>query len=129
MLPNEPSSKKPKVFVTTSDIDIQTSSNQTTASSKKPKQDKRKLKRGSVEPKKVETISKKIKKEKCDSNENVMRAYAQLLPNIIDELVKSRCFGCMLNLDGCHNVCSDRKSCIEQYFVEAVSLVDEMKVA
>ena len=61
-----------------------------------------------------------------------MKAYSQLLPNIIDRLIKSTCFGCMLNLDvsvGGHNICTDRKMYIEQCFVEATSSVDEVKVA
>ena len=122
------------------DIDIQTSSNkvsiepcdtdkQTNTSSTKLKQNKRKLKQELV---KKETITKKIKKENYDSNGAVMKAYSQLLPNIIDRLIKSRCFGCMLNLDvsmGGHNICTDRKMYIEQCFLEAMSLVDEVKVA
>lgn len=104
---------------------------ETNTGSTKPKQDRRKLKRESVESKK-ETIRKKIKKENCNANDDVIKAYVQLLPNIIDRLIKNRCFGCMLNLDvslGGHNICTDRNVYIEQCFVEAVSLVDQVKVA
>ena len=120
-----------------SDIAIQTISNkdsatscdiekQSTTGSIKPK---RKLKREDV---KKETISKKIKKEISESNESIMKAYAELLRIIISTLVKNRCFGCMLNLDisvGGHNICIDRKLYIEQYFIEAMALVDQAKVA
>ena len=47
----------------------------------------------------------------------IMKVYAQLLPNIIKELIKTRCFGCMLNLntnDGVHDICNNRQLSIEQ---------------
>ena len=62
----------------------------------------------------------------------IMKVYAQLLPNLIKELVKTRCFGCMLNLDAnldVHDICNNRQLCIEQCFVEAMSLVDQAKLA
>ena len=62
----------------------------------------------------------------------IMKVYAQLLPNLIKELVKTRCFGCMLNLDASidvHDICNNRQLCIEQCFVEAMSLVDQAKLA
>ena len=121
-------------FKTISDTPCSTSCDTekgTNAGSTKPKQGKRKLKQESVESKK-ETIRKKIKKENCSANADVIKAYAQLLPNVIDRLIKNRCFGCMLNLDvslGGHNICTDRNVYIEQCFVEAVGLVDQVKVA
>ena len=80
---------------------------------------------------KKETICKKIKKEEANEND-IMKAYAKLLPNLIEGLIKTRCFGCMLNLDassGAHDICIDRQLYIEQCFVEAMSLVDQAKVA
>ena len=61
-----------------------------------------------------------------------MKAYAKLLPNLIEGLIKTCCLGCMLNLDasvGGHNICTDHQLYIEQCFVEAMSLVDQAKVA
>jgi len=66
------------------------------------------------------------------SDNVIMKVYAQLLPNLIKELVKTRCFGCMLNLDAnldVHDICNNRQLCIEQCFVEAMSLVDQAKLA
>ena len=93
---------------------------------------------GSIKPKrklkdvKKETTTKK-KKSETPTNESVMKVYAELLPIIIDGLIKSRCLGCMLNLDvtvvGSHNICFDRKMYTEQCFIEAMSLVDQVKVA
>ena len=73
----------------------------------------------------VETVVKKL-------DDVIMKVYAQLLPNIIKDLIKTRCFGCMLNLDtnvDVHDICNNRQLCIEQCFVEAMSLVDQVKVA
>ena len=82
-------------------------------------------KKPSRKRKSVETVVKKI-------DNVIMKVYAQLLPNIIKELIKTRCFGCMLNLDtnaDVHDICNNRQLCIEQCFVEAMSLVDQAKVA
>ena len=75
--------------------------------------------------KSVETVVKKL-------DDVIMKVYAKLLPIIIKDLIKTRCFGCMLNLEASvdtHDICNNRQLCIEQCFVEAMSLVDQTKVA
>ena len=72
----------------------------------------------SVTPKKLSRKRKYAETVVVKKLDNViMKVYAQLLPNIIKDLIKTRCFGCMLNLDtnvDVHDICNNRQLCIEQ---------------
>ena len=78
-----------------------------------------------------ERLKNAPKKRKLTKNNAITMAFARALRHHIDGIVTSQCLGCMLNLqpehEG-HELCSNPKAYVEQYFNDAMLLLDDSQV-
>ena len=70
-----------------------------------------------------------VKPKKTKKQEELLLCYARSVKNNIDELVKSDCFGCMMNLMDQHKCNAPISEYVDDYFDKAMQLVDDSNIS
>ncbi len=75
-----------------------------------------------------ERLKNAPKKRKMTKNNAITMAFATVLRNHIDGMVRSQCLGCTLNLDEHHDLCGDPKVYVEHFFDSAMVVLEDKQV-
>ena len=70
-----------------------------------------------------------VKPKRTKKQDELVSWYARSVKNKIDELVKSDCFGCMMNLMDQHKCDAPIREFVDDYFDRAIPLVDDSNIS